>query len=225
MIARSSQSIEGKSANLRLVRAGALLAVGALVSILFLVYAVRHESGGAILWLGLSSVTLICGSSICLFFALGRFLQSRQRRSTPIASPTLIDVEREYVAAYSRADQGIALTLAAFFGALTAFFVWRSTRLEGSVLSALLFCGTISYAIEMIATRVRFTRQGFVARLSWFRHLQEPYERVERISGKPGTLTIHFSDGQLLKLHSGLGDADTVIAYLQAHCPESVRIE
>ena len=144
---------------------------------------------------------------------------------TPIASPTLIDVEREYVAAYSRADQGIALTLAAFFGALTAFFVWRSTRLEGSVLSALLFCGTISYAIEMIATRVRFTRQGFVARLSWFRHLQEPYERVERISGKPGTLTIHFSDGQLLKLHSGLGDADTVIAYLQAHCPESVRIE
>lgn len=217
--------MEGKSANLKLARAGAFLAIGAFASILFLVYAVRHESGVAILWLGLSSITLIFGSSICLFLALGRFFQSRQRRSAPIAPPTMIDVEREYVAAYSRADRGIALTLAAFFGSLTLFFVWQSTRLEGAVISALLFCGTISYAMEMIVTRVRFTPQGFVARLSWFRHLQEPYERVERISGKPGTLTIHFSDGQLLKLHSGLGNADTVIAHLQAHCPESVRIE
>jgi len=203
----------------------AFLAIGALTSIIFLVYALRHEAGVAILWLGLTSVTLIGGSSFCLFFALGRFFQARQRSSERMAPPGRIDVESEYVAAYSPVDRAIALAIAAFFCALTGFFVWRSTRLGGTALSALLFCWAISYAVQITGTSVRFTRQGLAARLSWFRHLQEPYDRVQSISGKPGTVTIHFSDGQLLNLHSGLGDPDTVIAYLQAYCPEAVRIE
>jgi len=92
-------------------------------------------------------------------------------------------------------------------------------------LSATFFGGALLYAVHMMTTCVRFTRQGFVARLPWFRKLDEPYERVQRISGKPGTLRIQFSDGRTLRLHSGWGDPDAVIAHLQAHCPESVHLE
>jgi hypothetical protein len=131
----------------------------------------------------------------------------------------------EYIAEYSFGDRLTGLAIAGFYGALTIFFLLRSARLQAVAL-CLVFAGwAVFYAVHVTVTRIRFTQDGLVARLPWFRQLSEPYARVQRISGKPGTLKIEFSDGRSLKLHSGLGDADTVIAYLQAHCPESVHLE
>jgi hypothetical protein len=165
---------------------------------------------------------LIFGSSICLFSALAAFIK---RRQPPGQIAHSVAVDGEYVAEYSRSDRATALFIAAFFGVLTTFILLRSTTPGIVALSATFFGGAVLYAVHIMTTSVRFTRQGFVARLPWFRKLEERYERVQRISGKPGTLRIQFSDGRTLRLHSGLGDPDTVIAHLQAHCPESVHLE
>jgi len=201
------------------------LAVGALASILALNYAVRNEAGILILWLGLLSVTMIFSSSLCLSFALAKFLEARRARSKPVEPPISVNVDREYIAQYSLGDRVTAIAIAAFFGALTIFFLLRSNRLRATGLSLLFFFWALFYVVHITITRIRFTHEGFVARLPWFREISEPYARVQRISGKPGTLKIEFSDGRTLKIHSGLGDAHTVVAYLQAHCPESVLLE
>lgn len=101
----------------------------------------------------------------------------------------------------------------------------RSKRWDLIILVASLFVWNLVYAIHIGTTLVKFTRTGFEAQLSWFRELHEPYDRVLRITGKPRTLTIHFSDGRSLKLHSGLGDPNTIISLLQARCPEAVELE
>jgi hypothetical protein len=165
---------------------GACLALGAVVSISQLVQAVHHEDGDLILWLGLLSVSLILGSSLCLFSALAAFIK---RRQPPGEIGHNMAVDGEYVAEYSRSDRATALFIAVFFGVLTAFLLLRSTKPGMIAFSATFFGGALLYAVHMMTTCVRFTRQGFVARLPWFRKLDEPYERVQRISGKPGTLT------------------------------------
>ena len=216
---RSSKP-KGSSRTLALV--GVCLGLGSAMSVFGLVNAVHHESGDPILWFGLLSVTLIFGSSLCLFSALAAFI--KQRRTTERTARG-VTTDADYVAEYSGSDRVTALLIAVFFGVLTVFLVWRSAKPGMIALSGMLFGGGVLYAVHMVTTCVRFTRDGFVARLPWFRTIQEPYERVQRISGKPGTLTIQFSDGPVLRLHSGLGDPDVVIAHLQARCPESVHLD
>jgi hypothetical protein len=202
---------------------GLFLALGATVSILQLVNAVHHESGELILWLAWLSITLIFASSLCLFSALYAFLRGRLRRTEPVARK--VATNSEYVAQYSRSDRATALVIACSLGLLTAFFSLHSKKPGIIALSATFFGAAVLYAVHTVTTRVMFTHQGFVARFSWFRELREPYDRVQRISGRPGTLKIQFSDGRQLKLHSGMGDPETVIAHLQARCPETVHLE
>jgi hypothetical protein len=111
-----------------------------------------------------------------------------------------------------------------FFGALVILFVVRSGRLLSIVISATLFSFAAIYLLYVTGTRIRFAKDGFIARVSWFRQVSGPYAEIRRVSGKPGTVKIEFSDGRFLKFHPGLGDPDKVIAYLQAHCPESVDL-
>jgi hypothetical protein len=216
---RSSES-RGGSQTLALV--GVCLALASAMTIWGLVNAVHHESGDPILWFGLLSVTLIFGSSLCLFAALAAFI--KQRRTTE-RTARAVATDADYVAEYPGSDRVTALLIAVFFGVLTAFLVLRSATPGMIALSGLFFGGGLLYAVHIMTTCVRFTRSGFVARLPWFRTLQEPYERVQRISGKPGTLRVQFSDGRVLRLHSGLGDPDAVIAHLQARCPESLHLD
>jgi hypothetical protein len=198
------------------------LGLGAVATILALAHVVHHDSGNLILWLGWLSVTLILGSSLCLFFALSALIRQRKRSRVQIQRG--ISTDQEYVAQYSSSNRITALLLVGLFGFLTAFLFVRSTSPSIIALSATFFGGTIFYAVHIMATSVRFTQKGFVARLPWFRRLEEPYDCVQRISGRPGTVSVHFIDGRSLKFHSGLGDPDTVIAYLRVRCPESINL-
>jgi hypothetical protein len=112
-----------------------------------------------------------------------------------------------------------------FFGALVVFFLFRSARPQAIVVSAALFSFAAIYFLHVTGTRIRFAKEGFIARVSWFRQVSGRYAEVRRISGKPGTVKIEFSDGRSLKFHPGLGDPDKVIAYLQARCPQSVDLK
>jgi hypothetical protein len=223
MKVRSDISSRRASGASKLVWAGVCMAVGASVSILAMVRAV-HGNDASMLWFGELSVTLIFGSSLCLFFALARLIQSRKRLPMATMSPVTVSLDEEYTAEYSWGDRIIALGLALFFGWLTAFFLLRSAKLRPTILSAIFFCWAAWYVVHTTGTRVGFSRQGIVARLSWFRELSEPWASVIRISSKPGTLKIEFTDGRSLKLRSGLGDANTVVAHLQARCPNSVHV-
>jgi hypothetical protein len=78
--------------------------------------------------------------------------------------------------------------------------------------------------MEVIGTRILFADKGFVARVSWFRRFTAHYKDVQRVSSKPGTVKIEFSDGHSLNFHPGLGDPDKVIAYLRARCPETMEL-
>jgi hypothetical protein len=135
-----------------------------------------------------------------------------------------VPVQREYVAEYSWTDRSIALAMAIFFGALLVFFLLRADRFPIIVISAVMFSFTIFYLLHVTGTRIQFSKDGFVARISWFRHFSGRYDQVQRISSKPGTLKVEFADKRSLKFHPGLGDPDKVIAYLRARCPESVHL-
>jgi hypothetical protein len=134
-----------------------------------------------------------------------------------------VNTEGEYIARYSSADCGVATGMTAFFCALTIFFL-QSGHLRAIAISGILFAWSAVYTLHITGTRIRFAKQGFVARVSWFRRFSAPYAEVQSITARLATLTVRFSDGRSLKFHSGLGDPDTVIAYLQARCPESVEL-
>ena len=136
-----------------------------------------------------------------------------------------IRIEGEYVAKYSWSDRAIALAIAAFFGGLTFLFWSRSARPQVVIGCGLLFAWAMFYAAHVTGTIIRFTRQGFVGRISWLRSVSEPYDGVEHISGRSGTLKVQFSDGRSLKFHTGMGNPDVVIARLKARCPQSVQLE
>jgi hypothetical protein len=114
-----------------------------------------------------------------------------------------VEANDEYVAEYSRSDRATALLIAGSFGALTVLFVLRSTKPGVIALCTAFFLAAVLYAADIMTARVRFTREGFVARRLWFRELHEPYDRVQRISGRPGTLKVQFSDGRSLNLPPG----------------------
>jgi hypothetical protein len=200
------------------------MAACALASVVSFVRTVHVHAGVVKLWLGLLSLALIWGTSLCLLFALAGFLRVRQQRSRATGSATAVKTDGEYVAHYSRMDRGVALAVAVVFGTLTIFFWLRTSRPEATALAASVFCWAVFNAVQVTATRVRFNGQGIIAR-TLFRRISEPYRSVQRISGRPGTVRVHFSDGRSLSLHPGLGNPDVVIAYLHAHCPESVHLE
>jgi len=200
---------------------GAGLIAGAIVSVALLVHAVSSNAGPPVLWLGLLSLGLISGGSLCLLLAVARFFEHRRR---PRTSPAQVNTHGEYVAEYSWADRGIAMGMTIFFGALVVFFLSRSGRSQAIVVSAALFSFAAIYSLHVTGTRIRFAKEGFIGRVSWFRQVSGLYVEVRSVSAKPGTVKIEFSDGRSLKFHPGLGDPDKVIAYLQARCPESVDL-
>lgn len=225
---------------------GAGLAIACAFSALVLADSLRHERGSIILWSGLTTVTLLFLASTCLFLSLYEFFRERTRGakkksdvnaaedhiakysnadrvSQPIVQP--VGIDGEYVATYSWPDRAKALIIAGLFGILTVFLLLRSTDWRGIALSGTFFGISIIYVLHLLGTSVRFTREGFIARLSWLRQFDAPYNLVNRVSSKPGTLKIEFSDGRSLKIHSGLGNPDVVIALLQARCPESIHLE
>ena len=99
-----------------------------------------------------------------------------------------------------------------------------NAKVKSIALSVAMSAGVLVYAIHVFVTRVSFTADGFVAHRVWRGTLREPYDGVVSISGKPATITIHFADGKAIRLHSGMGDPDIVVAILRARCPRSVRL-
>jgi len=203
-----------------LAQLGVGLTVAATISVLALLRAVSSRSGPIVLWTGLLSAGLISGGSLCLLLALVKYFQARRQPST---TPTFINTDSEYVAEYSWGDRGVGIGLTVFFGALVIVFL-RAARIYGLAISAAAFSWAAIYLVHTTGTRIVFAKNEFVARISWFRQFSRRYSDVRRVSGKPGTLKLEFSDGRALKFHSGLGDPDVVIAYLQARCPESLKI-
>lgn len=194
-----------------------LLMLGSALSVLGLVFARRHGYENTVLWLGFTTVTLWFVALVCLGFKVFQITERRKRPRTP---PRHISTDAEYVAEYSGGDRGIGLVLMAVFCALLIFLALRSSRMTAIAISAGFFCFFFWYSVQLIVTRVKFTRERIVARLPLFREISEPYAHVVRLRSKPGTLLVDFANGHRLKLHSGLGDPDIILAYLHSHCPE-----
>jgi hypothetical protein len=127
----------------------------------------------------------------------------------------------EYVARYSLQNRWTAIALAAFFGVLSVILAIRSTYITGLMISAGFFLFFVWYATHVAVTQIRFTKERIVARLPWSKKLCEPYRSVLKLTAKPVTVEIRFSDGRSLKLNSGLGDPDVILAYLHEHCPHA----
>ena len=200
------------------------LAVGAVGSWFGLVHARTHGNYRALLWLGLLVVALAVGSMLCIALPLVRRIEAgaTRRRATKTATAQAVG---DYVAKYSVQDQVIAFVLLILFGCLTAFILLRSHRPLLQIALVAIFCGLIAYALQVTVTSVRFNNEGIRAQLPWSKSIAEPYTAIKRLQSKRGTIRIQFSDGRSLVLHSGLGNPDLVIGYLQAHCPESVELE
>lgn len=196
-----------------------MLIGGSALSGLALVFARRHGYEDAVLWLGFLTVTLWFAGLVCLGLKVLQLTERRKRR--PVA-PMRVATDAEYVAQYSARDRAIGLGLMVFFAGLLVYLVSRSGRAIGIVISGGFFCFFAWYTLQMMVTRVKFTRERIVARLPVFREVSERYADVVQLRSKPGTVRVDFADGQALKLHSGLGDPDVIIAYLDAHCPPSV---
>ncbi len=203
-----------------LVRLGVVLSAGAIVSLVLFFRTNPSRSGPLALWLGIGSLVLVATAVLCLAIVAAKRLESRQR-SRPLG---YIPTDQDYVAEYSRGDRGLAIVMTAFWTGMFTVFMLRHGHLPAIVISALLLAGSIYYLIEVTGTLILFTHTGFVARVSWFRHFTARYADVRRVSSKPGTVKIEFSDGHSLNFHPGLGDPDKVIACLRARCPESVEL-
>lgn len=124
----------------------------------------------------------------------------------------------EYLAKYSVGDRAAALGIAAACSALAALLVVRSASWVTISISIIHASWAVFYLIQVTLTEVLFTDTGLIARLPFRRELSRSYGDVKRITGRRGTVKVEFSDGQALKLHTGLGSADVVISYLREHC-------
>jgi len=204
--------------------ASIVFAGGAVGSWFGLVHAREKGNYGVLLWLGFLVLALAVGSMLSLAVPLIRRIEDRagQRGGHSTTPPP---PDGDYVARYSAQDQIITIILSILFGALTLFVCFRSHGTPLQIAFITIFCGLIAYAVQVTSTSIRFTNERITARLPWFRSFSEPYAAIERLQSKPGTIRIQFSDGRSLSLHSGLGDPDLVISYLQTHCPESAELE
>ncbi len=215
----------GPTRYIKLALAGGILAAGAIASVVGLNMALQREAGVVILWLGWLSLGLIVGSALCVFFATTDFLQTRKRLPATGAVHKLPKhYEGDYLAKYSIGDRAVALGLAIASATLATFFVSGSASWIATAISIVLVLGAAFYLSHVGLTRVLFTANGLVVRRPFQREFSETYANVKRISGKPGTVKLEFADGRSLKLHSGLGNPDVVIGYLQTHCPESLDL-
>jgi MFS family permease len=212
---------ENRRVRIRSLAASAVLAVGAIGGWLGLVHARGHGDYTPLLWWGLLVLVLAVGSMLCLAVPLVRRIEARAVRPA-VTSAARSQPNGEYVARYSPQDQVIAIILTILFGCITVFMLVRSHRTFFQVAFVALLCGLIAYAMQVTTTNIRFTNDRIIARLPWFRTISKPYTAIERLQSKPGTIRIQFTDGRSLNLHSGLGDPDLVVGYLQAHCPESI---
>lgn len=216
----------GPTRHIKLALAGGILAGGAVASVVGLNQALRREAGALILWLGWLSLGLIVGSALCVFLAIAGFLKARKRHAATRAVHKLPKrCEGDYLAKYSVGDRAVALGLTIASVALATFFVLGSASWIATAISVVLVLWAAFYLSHVALMQVLFTANGLVARRPFQREFSETYTNVKRISGKPGTVKVEFADGRSLKLHSGLGNPDIVIAYLQTHCPESLRLE
>jgi hypothetical protein len=201
-----------------LARIGIVLAASATISLTLFVHAVSSKLRSLVPLTAVLSLVLVTGCSLCLALALVTYLNARRSMSPP----AYVNIHGDYVAEYSWGDRAGVVFFTILCGGLLCFFLIRGGHFRPIAISAVLFCGMVYCTLEVTGTRVRFTDQGFVARVCWFRHLSAGYSDVQSVSGKPTTLKIEFSNGRSLKFHPGLGNPDKVTAYLQARCPESV---
>lgn len=215
----SRQKSEDGSFRIGLWSLTALFAIGSGLSVLGSIMARHRGAETALLWLGLLAVTFWFGALLCLALKVFRIVEARKRQHVQSRPPS-IRASDEYIARYPGRDRRTAIALALFFGVLTSFLALRSST--GAIVSAAVFCWSAWYVIRVTVTRVHFTRDRIVARLPWFRKISEPYTNVSRLRSKPSTVDLQFSNGRSLKLHSGLGDPDVMLTYLEAHCPSSV---
>ncbi len=214
----------GLSKHVKLALMGFSLALGAVVSVLGLNQALHREAGVVILWLGWLTLGLIVGSALCVFSSIAGFLQARKRHvaGTPHKQPERY--EGDYLAKYSIGDKTVALGLAAASAALAGFFILGSASGTATTISVVLVLWAGFYLVHVSLTQVLFTNDGVLVRRPFQPQFSERYDDIKRIRGKPGTVKIEFADGRLLKLHSGLGDADIVISFLRRHCPTRLEI-
>lgn len=187
-----------------------------------LVWARRQGHEAALAWFAYSTVPLSSGMLLCLALQVYRILQGRKR--LPInARAKYVRTDTDYVAEYSIGDRIIAVILALLFSVLTGFFAFHSST--GMMISGAIFCWFVWYAVHLTRTRIRFTKSRIIAHLPWRQVISEPYENLQRIQARPGTVVLRFIGGRSLKVHAGLGDPDVVITYLKAHSAPSVALE
>lgn len=218
------ETMRGPSRNAKLALAGGALAAGSVVSVIGLYQALRHEAGVAILWLGWLSLGLIVGSALCIFMAIAGCFQGRKKPIAVAVDRTSVKAG-EYLAKYSVGDKAVALGIAAASAALATFFVMRSASWAAISISIALASWALFYLIQVTLTVVLFTDSGLVVRVPFRRQVSRSYGDVKRITGKPGTVKVEFSNGQAVELHTGLGNADIVISYLRRHCLERLETE
>lgn len=180
-----------------------------------------RERGGleiAVLVFGLLSLTLLWGAFLWIGLKFYRWAEGRKARRARVG-PNRTEIPATYAAQYPVQDRVVAGFMAAFFSALTAFFVYDADHVGAVLISTFFFCFSLWYTAHLVVSRVLFTRDRVTARMLWRSEFSEPYSSLRRVSSKPGTLTLHFSDGRLMKLHTGMGDPDMVIAYLSSYAP------
>jgi hypothetical protein len=185
-----------------------------------LVNARQRGDYAALSCFGFLVLALAVACLLCLAVPLVRRNEALAARSTGIRKGSW--PKDDYLAKYFAQDQVIAVSLALVFGALTVLLLLLSPLIEWGMVCLGFFCYFVWYAIHVTTTSIRFTRERIIARLPGFRTISEPYTAIQKLQSKPGTLRVEFSDGLSLKLYSGLGDPESVISYLQTHCPESV---
>jgi hypothetical protein len=198
-----------------------LMVAGGIFSFLGIGFARERRAYEAVVFLGLISLLLWSGSTLWIALKLYSFIASR-RPKEPLKWLTMTELPVAYTARYGLGDRTVALFLAAFFFWLSIFFASGPDYTAGKVIATCFCCFSVCYAIHLLVTRVRLTKETIDSRTWWGEEVSEPYSNLRRVAGKPGTLTLHFSDGRLIRLYAGLGNPDIVIAYLSKHAPKHV---
>src|SRR5271166_5664608 len=128
-----------------LVRLGAVLSAGAIVSLVLFFRTNPSRSGPLALWLGMGSLVLVATAVLCLAIAAAKLLEARQR-SRPLEH---IPADRDYVAEYSRGNRGLAIVLTGFCTGMFTVFILRQGHPPAIIISVLLLAGSIYYVIEV----------------------------------------------------------------------------
>lgn len=203
---------------------GISLAFGAVVGWSALTRARDEGNYNALLWLGFLVLALVVSSMLCVALPLVWRTEASVGRSRSLGA-NAGGATGEYQAKYSTPEQLVSWVLPLLFGGLICLVRHNPHHLFLTLALVIVFCGLLLHALQVTVTTVRFTDDKIHARSAWFKSFSEPYTAIQRLRSSPGTIVMEFSDGQCLKIRSGLGNAGTIVRYLQTRCPKSVKLD